>query len=40
MLAPDILHEVELGVWKALLRQLIRMVYTYGVDSIAELNSR
>ena len=36
MLMVDLLHEVELGVWKALLMHLIWMLHTYGADKIHE----
>ena len=40
MLTVDLLHEVELGVWKALLMHLIRMLHTYGADKIHEFDER
>ncbi|KAF9470573.1 hypothetical protein BDN70DRAFT_821197, partial [Pholiota conissans] len=40
MLVPDLLHEFELGVWKATFIHLIRILRTQGEDAIAELNSR
>jgi hypothetical protein len=39
-LAVDLLHEVELGVWKALLTHLIRMLYSIGAESIPKMNER
>ena len=36
----DLLHEIELGVWKALLIHLIRMLVSLGGNSIQEFNSR
>ena len=43
MFVPDILHEFELGVWKSLFTQLIRLLYAAGKGSetrVAELDSR
>ena len=37
---PDLLHEFELGVWKALFTHLLRVLYAYGGDGISELNQR
>lgn len=38
--APDLLHEFELGVWKAVFIQLLRILYALGGDRIQTLNSR
>ncbi|KZT33115.1 hypothetical protein SISSUDRAFT_993397 [Sistotremastrum suecicum HHB10207 ss-3] len=40
MLVVDFMHEFELGVWKALLTHLIRMLFTLGPSVIATLNER
>ncbi|KIJ32462.1 hypothetical protein M422DRAFT_265630 [Sphaerobolus stellatus SS14] len=43
MLAVDLLHEIELGVWKALFTHLIRMLHavaTKGENVVDELNGR
>ena len=43
MLVVDLLHEFELGVWKSLFTQLIRLLYAAGKGSealVAELDSR
>jgi hypothetical protein len=40
ILVVDLLHEVELGVWKAILQHLIRMLYSLGVDYVQELDKR
>ena len=43
MLVVDILHEFELGVWKSLFTQLIRLLYAAGKGSetlVAQLDSR
>lgn len=40
MLTPDLLHEVELGVWKSLLSHLIRMLYTCGPHSVTVFDTR
>ena len=37
---PDLLHEFELGVWKATLTHLLRVLYAFGGDRINELNAR
>lgn len=38
MFVPDLLHEFELGVWKAVFTHLIRILYAYGHDAIQTLN--
>ena len=40
MFVPVILHEFELGVWKAIFKHLIRILYARGDDSIQMLNDR
>lgn len=40
MFIPDLLHEFELGVWKATFIHLIRVLYAYGHDTIQALNKR
>lgn len=40
MFAPDLLHEFELGVWKAVFKHLIRILYAQGGDAIQRLNDR
>lgn len=40
MLVVDLMHEFELGVWKAVLIHLIRMLHTLGNDSVNEFNER
>ena len=44
MLVVDLLHEFELGVWKTLFIQLIRLLYAAGKDGsetlVAELDLR
>ena len=43
MLAVDLLHEFELGVWKSLFMQLIRLLHAAGKGSdslVAKLDSR
>ena len=37
---PDLMHEFELGVWKATFTHLIRILWTSGGKLITELNSR
>lgn len=38
MLAPDFMHEFELGVWKAILIHLIRILFAYGNNTPSALN--
>ncbi|KAJ3562565.1 hypothetical protein NP233_g9492 [Leucocoprinus birnbaumii] len=40
MLVPDLLHEFELGTWKAVFTHLIRILYASGDGAIQELNKR
>ncbi|TCD63562.1 hypothetical protein EIP91_005233 [Steccherinum ochraceum] len=40
MFVPDLLHEFELGVWKAVFIHLLRILYAVGQDRIQELNHR
>jgi hypothetical protein len=40
MLVPDILHEFELGVWKAVFTHLIHMLYSINDDLVHELDHR
>lgn len=40
MLVPDFMHEFELGVWKATLTHLLRILYAYGHETIQALNAR
>ena len=42
MLVVDLLHEFELGVWKTLFTQLVRLLYAAGKGStlVTELNAR
>ncbi|KAG2336702.1 hypothetical protein BDR05DRAFT_896368 [Suillus weaverae] len=40
MFVPDLLHEFELGVWKATFTHLIRVLYAYGHGTILKLNKR
>ncbi|KZV84874.1 hypothetical protein EXIGLDRAFT_623736 [Exidia glandulosa HHB12029] len=40
LLVVDLLHELELGVWVALLAHLIRILHTLGDEKITELNRR
>ncbi|TEB32984.1 hypothetical protein FA13DRAFT_1627246 [Coprinellus micaceus] len=40
MIAPDILHEVEIGVWKDLFLHLLRLLEAVGVGNMDALNSR
>lgn len=40
MLVPDFMHEFELGVWKATLMHLLRILYAYGHETIQTLNKR
>ena len=40
MLTVDLLHEVELGMWKALLTHLIRILHTGGADNVHVFDER
>ncbi|KAG8707451.1 hypothetical protein FRC08_000488 [Ceratobasidium sp. 394] len=40
MLTPDLMHEVELGVWKSLFAHLVRMLHTRGPHAITTFDSR
>ena len=40
MFVPDLLHEFELGVWKAIFTHLLRILYSCGGNTIQTLNSR
>jgi hypothetical protein len=40
MFVPDLLHEFELGVWKAVFTHLMRILYAAGGDRIQTLNKR
>lgn len=40
MFVVDVLHEFELGVWKAILTHLIRILYAEGNDRIQTMNTR
>ena len=38
MIVADLLHEFELGVWKAVFTHLLRILYAHGNDMIQSLN--
>ncbi|KAI0631040.1 hypothetical protein C8Q77DRAFT_1062500 [Trametes polyzona] len=40
ILVPDVLHEVELGVWKATITHLVRILAVIGLSAINHLNAR
>ena len=40
MFTVDLLHEVELGVWKSLLTHLVRILHGCGADIVAKFNHR
>ncbi|KAK2467956.1 hypothetical protein APHAL10511_000251 [Amanita phalloides] len=40
MFVPDLLHEFELGVWKAIFKHLMRIIHEQGSNSIQTLNKR
>ena len=40
LFVPDLLHEFELGVWKAVFTHLMRLLYACGGDGIQVLNER
>jgi hypothetical protein len=39
-LAPNIMHEMELGVWKSVLIHLLRILHTMGPGIVVEFNER
>ena len=40
LLVVDLLHEFELGVWKAILTHLLRILHASGTDALQELDRR
>ena len=40
MLTVDLLHEVEIGVWKALFAHLVRMLHACRADKVYEFDRR
>lgn len=40
LLVVDLMHEIELGIWKSLLQHLIRMLNTLGAAVVHEFNAR
>lgn len=40
MLVVDLMHEVEIGAWKALLIQLLRLMEALGTGSLNKLDER
>jgi hypothetical protein len=40
MFVVDLLHEFELGVWKAIFAHLLRLLYAQGGNGIQKLNER
>jgi hypothetical protein len=40
MFVPDLLHEFELGVWKATFTYLIRLLYAINPQLVTQLNER
>jgi hypothetical protein len=40
MLVVDLMHEFELGVWKAIFLHLLRILQSQGSESIVELDRR
>lgn len=40
MFVPDVLHEFELGVFKAFFAHILRVLFAFGPDNITKLNSR
>lgn len=40
MLVPDLLHEFELGNWKAIFKHLIRLIYALHPDAIHCINEK
>ena len=40
LFVPDIMHEFDLGVWKAVFTHLMRILYAAGGNRIIKLNER
>jgi hypothetical protein len=40
MFVVDVLHEVELGVWKSLFVHLVRILHGCGSETVTEFNRR
>ncbi|GBE86161.1 hypothetical protein SCP_0900380 [Sparassis crispa] len=40
MFVPDLMHEFELGVWKAIFTHLLRILYAVGEDAIQKFDER
>ena len=40
MFVPDVLHEFELGVWKAIFTHLIRILVAEGGEAVNNMNER
>jgi len=40
MLLPDLMHEVELGIWRAIFIHLLRILQSVGADRLVELDRR
>ena len=40
MFVVDLMHEFELGVWKAIFTHLLRLLYAQGGNGISKLNER
>jgi hypothetical protein len=40
LLTVDLLHEFELGVWKALFTHILRIITAYSAKSLHELDKR
>ena len=40
IMAPDLMHEFELGVWKSVFAHLIRLLHVVGRCAVAELDDR
>jgi hypothetical protein len=40
LLTVDLLHEIELGVWKALLTHIIRILSAHSSSSVSEFDQR
>ena len=40
MLTVDLLHEVEIGVWKSLFTHIVRMLHACGADKVHKFDKR
>lgn len=39
-MVPDLMHEFELGVWKAIFIHLLRILAAHSTEAVDEMNAR